>query len=103
MANKGNKLWTSNRKVNLILESLKGKKTIAPLCREHGVSQFLFYEWKKQFIKSGTTGLKHNGKSVGEDELEKRLAASERKIGELLLKNEILDKAIQAKYSKKKK
>ena len=103
MPNKGKKLWTSNRKAELVLESFKGKKTIAELCREHAISQSLFYEWKKDFIEGGTTGLKHNGKSAAEDELEKRLAASERKIGELLLKNEILDKAVQAKYSKKKK
>ena len=102
MSNKGKKIWTSNRKFELILESYKGRKTISELCRENEISQSLFYEWKKQFIEGGKSGLQHNGHSAAENELEKRLAASERKIGELLLKNEVLDKAVRNKFSKKK-
>lgn len=92
--------WTSGRKLDLILESLKGNRTTAEICRGSGISQSQFHEWKKAFLDAGEQGLRNRGRTDRERDLEDRLRLSERKVGELVMKQEILEMAVD--ISKKK-
>ena len=96
------KRWTAARKAELIVESLKGTKTIAELCREHGISQSQFFEWKKQFVDAGTSALVNGGKSTEVYELEEHLAEAQRKLGEMVIERDIALKAYHSKHAKKK-
>jgi transposase-like protein len=45
--------WTVEEKMAIVLEGLKGQKTLAEICREHGISQALFYRWRDRFLEGG--------------------------------------------------
>ncbi|MBC7362406.1 MAG: transposase [Candidatus Aminicenantes bacterium] len=35
--------WTEEEKMAIVLEGLRGQKSIAEICREHQISQSLYY------------------------------------------------------------
>ena len=35
--------WKVEKKMAMVLEALRGKKSVAEICREHQISQALFY------------------------------------------------------------
>jgi len=49
--------WTVEEKMAIVLEGLKGQKTLAEICREHGIGQALFYRWRDRFLAGGQKGL----------------------------------------------
>lgn len=84
--------WTAKRKAELVVDMLKGVKQMHEVCREHDLKQSTVEQWTKDFIETGTKGLKLRGpdeKVLRESEI-KDLRA---KIGELVLENEILKKS----------
>ena len=95
------KRWTASRKAELIIESFSGKKTSAKLCRQNGISQSTFFQWKKDFISGGTSSLK-NGNGTEKNELSRKLAETERKLGEMVVEKEILQEAVERQFSKNK-
>jgi transposase len=98
--NEKKRRWTSGRKLELIIESFKGKKTVAELCREEGVSQSQFHEWKSMFLESGEQGLRNGGGTDREHDLKNHLRVLERKNSEMLVTIDILEQAVE--MSKKK-
>jgi len=49
--------WTVEEKLEIVLEGLKEKKPIAEICREHQISQTLYYRWRDKFLEAGKKGL----------------------------------------------
>jgi transposase-like protein len=49
--------WTAEEKMAIVLEGIKGLKSVAEICREHQVSQTLFYRWRDRFLEAGQKGL----------------------------------------------
>jgi len=37
----------------IVLEGMKGQKSVAEICREHQISQTLFYRWRDRFLEAG--------------------------------------------------
>ena len=85
----------------MIIESFLSKKTTAELCRQNGIAQSTFFQWKKDFISGGTSSLK-NGNGTEKNELSRKLAETERKLGEMVVEKEILQEAVERQFSKKK-
>ncbi len=50
--------WTANRKAALVLDLLKGKRTLADACREYDLKQSKLEEWMECFVQGGTNRLK---------------------------------------------
>ncbi|WP_281273157.1 transposase [Desulfosoma caldarium] len=84
--------WTANRKREIVLDILKGHKTIVDVAREHDVKQSEIQQWIDTFIAFGTQALKVNPKSAEAVE-QKELKRHREKIGELVLQIEVLKKA----------
>ena len=84
--------WTAQKKQQLVLESLRGNISVSELCRQQGISQSTFYEWKEQFLQGGLEGLSYGGLSAKEKEYRQHIAKLERKLGEVVLENTILKK-----------
>jgi transposase-like protein len=40
-----------------VLEGYKGGRSVAEICREHQISQTLYYRWRDKFLESGKKGL----------------------------------------------
>jgi transposase-like protein len=49
--------WMSEEKMAIVLEGLKGQKPITEICREHQISQTLYYRWRNRFLEAGQKGL----------------------------------------------
>jgi len=86
------KHWTAKRKLEVVLEGLKEKETVGELCRKHGISQSMYYEWRNLLLQKGEDLFRHGGKTQEEAEKERRIAQLERKLGQLALENDLLKK-----------
>lgn len=95
--------WTAKAKMEVVLEGLKGEETIAELCRRHGITQSMYYEWQETMLTAGLEGLTHSGKSSREAELEKQLKQAERTIGRLTMENELYQKKTDWIAARRKK
>ena len=45
--------FSSEEKIRIVLEGLKGEESIAELCRREGISPNLYYNWSKDFLEAG--------------------------------------------------
>ncbi len=49
--------WSVDRKVDLVLQGLLGRRPVTELCREAGVSSTCYYQWRQKFIHAAQAGL----------------------------------------------
>jgi transposase len=47
----------------MVLAGLRNETSVAELCRQYGVSDVMYYKWKKAFLEGGLNGLKGNSKT----------------------------------------
>jgi transposase len=45
--------YSSEEKIRIVLEGLRGEESIAELCRREGISQNLYYSWSREFLDAG--------------------------------------------------
>ncbi len=87
------KKWSPDQKQKIVLAGLKNEMSVAELCRRHGVSDVMYYKWRKTFLDSGLNGLKSNGKATGgEAALQRENEDLKSLIGELTVENRFLKK-----------
>ena len=84
--------WTSKRKADLVLEIIKGHKTVVDAARENDLRQSVIEGWINIFLEFGRQGLKNNAKRV-QSEYEEQIKVQREKIGELVLQIDVLKKA----------
>jgi len=44
---------SSEEKIRIVLEGLRGEDSIAELCRREGLNQNVYYRWSKEFLETG--------------------------------------------------
>jgi len=95
--------FSSEEKIRIVIEGLRGETSIAELCRKEGIAQNLYYRWSKDFMESGKKRL--NGDTMREantsevQELRKENAQLKELVAELLLNNRILKKRMNGEDS----
>ena len=88
---------STEEKIRIVLEGLRGEESIAALCRLEGIAESLYYSWSKDFLEAGkkrlagdtarqattseVTGLKRDARDLKE------------LVAELSLENRLLKKA----------
>ena len=50
---KTRKKYSSEEKIRIVLEGLKGEVSISELCRREGIVSNLYYRWSKDFLEAG--------------------------------------------------
>ncbi len=45
--------FSSEEKIRIVLDGLRGEESIAALCRREGIAQNLYYRWSKDFLEAG--------------------------------------------------
>ena len=45
--------FTSEEKIRIVLEGLRGEESISTLCRREGINPNLYYRWSKGFLEGG--------------------------------------------------
>lgn len=79
------KRWTASRKIEVVLRLLRGESLDA-LSRELGIEVYLLEEWKSKALQGMESGLK----ARTEDPLEAELDKAKKRLGELVMENELL-------------
>ncbi len=76
----------------IVLEGLKGQKSVAEICREHQISQTLFYRWRDRFLEGGHKNLMDGGRAGEADTLRAEIEKLQRIIGRQTIAIEALKK-----------
>jgi transposase len=50
---KTRKLYSSEQKILIVMEALRGEESVAAICRKHGIVESVFYKWNKEFLEAG--------------------------------------------------
>ena len=95
--------FSSEEKIRIVIDGLRGEISIAELCRREGIAQNLYYRWSKDFMESGKKRL--SGDTVREantsevQSLKKENTQLKMVVAELLLNNRILKKNMNGEDS----
>jgi transposase len=54
--------YTTEEKIRIVIEELRGEQSIAELCRREGIAESLYYSWSKEFMEAGKARLAGNTK-----------------------------------------
>ena len=83
--------YTAEQIIKILDQAQKGDKTIAVICREHGIAEATFYRWRNAY----------GGMALPEaqrlKELEKENARLKRLLAERLLENDLLKELLEKK------
>jgi transposase len=89
---------STEEKIRIVLEGLRGEMSIAELCRREGINSNLYYRWSKDFLEAGKRRLA--GDTVREantDEvsgLKQENNDLKQAVAELYLRNDWLKKSL---------
>ncbi|HCJ23117.1 MAG TPA: IS3 family transposase [Erythrobacter sp.] len=88
--------FSSEDKIRIVLEGLRGDDSIAELCRKEGIAQSLYYTWSKEFMEAGKRRLAGDtARAATTDEVrDLRREARDLKecVADLILENRLLKK-----------
>lgn len=57
--------WTVEAKMAIVMEGIKERRSVADICREHKISQTLYYRWRDKFLEGGKKGLVNGASDDG--------------------------------------
>lgn len=93
MARKRRK-FSSEFKLDTVVEGMRGEKTIAQLCRERDITESLYYTWRDNFKERALEIFEDQRKRrEADDSKDARIAELERMVGRLTMEVEVLKKA----------
>ena len=61
---KTRRTYSSEEKIRIIIDGIRGETSVAELCRREGIAQTLYYKWSKDFMEAGKRRL--NGDTMRE-------------------------------------
>jgi transposase len=95
---KTRRLYSSEEKIRIVLEGLRGEESIATLCRREGIAESLYYSWSKEFLEAGKKRLAGDTARHATSNEVKSLRAEARDLKEALaeqmLENRLLKKSM---------
>ncbi len=47
------RVFSSEEKIKIVLEGLRGEESVAALCRRYGIHENNYYNWSKEFLEAG--------------------------------------------------
>lgn len=83
--------FTAEFKAQVVMAVLTGDKTVAAVCRQHQLSDTVFYRWKADLL-AGLPGIFESDPQLAVAEA--RIAELERLVGRLTLELEVSKKAL---------
>jgi transposase len=86
--------WTAKQKIAIVLAGLRGDRSVKEVCREHQISDTLYYSWRDKLLEGGLEALAGKEDRQGERELRRKVAELERALGRKTYELEIAGKAL---------
>jgi len=94
------KRYSSEEKIRIVLEGLRGEYSIAELCRREGIAQGLYYKWSKEFLEAGKRRLsgdtERQATSSEVKDLRREMSDLKEALADVLLENRLLKKSMIA-------
>jgi transposase-like protein len=87
--------WTAQQKIEIVLAGLRGERSVKEVCREHAISETLYYGWREKLLEGGRETLAGKEERAGERELRRRVAELERALGRKTYELEIAGKLLR--------
>jgi transposase len=90
--------FSSEEKIRIVLDGLRGEASIAEICRKEGIVPNLYYRWSKDFLEAGKKRLQ--GDTIREansgevNDLRQENEQLKQLVAELSLKNRVLKKSL---------
>ena len=90
--------YSSEEKIRVVLEGLRGEDSIAELCRHEGINSNVYYRWPKEFLEAGKKRLSGDTAREATSEEVKDLraesAALKEALAEQVMENRLLRKSV---------
>ena len=90
--------FSSDEKIKIVLEGMRGEDTISAICRKHGIHVNNYFKWSKEFIEAGKRRL--SGDTLREatrdevTDLRRMNDLLKRELGEMYVENKELKKTL---------
>lgn len=95
---KTNRIYSSEEKIRIVIEGMRGEETIAAICRKYNINDSLYYKWSKDFMEAGKKRLngdtERNATSDEVAHLKQQNNDLKKAIADLYLQNETLKKSL---------
>ena len=96
------KKWTGAAKFEIVLQVLKGEKTLHDVCRQYEVAPSQVHSWRKEFLEKGSLIFGKSDKAdCAYEEMAQQQKVLYEMIGQLTMERDFLKKA-WGKYQKQK-
>jgi transposase len=90
--------FSTDEKIRIVLEGLKGEASIVEICRREGIVPNLYYRWSKDFLEAGKKRLKGDTEREANTsevvQLRQENEHLKQLVAELSLKNRFLKKSL---------
>jgi transposase len=90
--------YSSEDKIRIVLEGLRGETSIAELCRREGINPNVYYRWSKDFLEAGKKRLEGDTVREANSDQVKSLREENNQlknvVADLFLKNRVLKKSL---------
>ena len=87
--------WTAEQKIEIVLAGLRSDRSVREVCREHAISETLFYGWRDQLLEAGRERFAGKEERSGERELRRKIRELERALGRKTYELEIAGEALR--------
>ena len=77
--------WSSQQKLQIVLEGLSGNIEISKLCSTYQIAQTQYYQWRDQLLKHGHQAFETKNQTKKEQHLEQEVQKMRRIIGDLTI------------------
>ena len=92
------KIHSTEEKIRIVPEVLRGEHSIAELCRREGIAQSLYYKWSKEFLEAGKKRLagdtERQATSGEVKDLRREMSDLKEALADVLLENRLLKKSM---------
>ena len=87
--------FSPQQKLELVMASWRGERSIAELCREHDISESLLRRWRDQMVEAGAERFTDGQDRSIQAEQRRRIAELERALGKKTYELEISGKLLR--------
>ena len=87
--------WTAQQKLGIVLAGMRGDRPVRDVCREHAISETLYYGWRDKILEAGREALAGKGERSGERELRRKIGELERALGRKTYELELAGKLLR--------
>ena len=95
--------FSSEEKIRIVIEGLRGEDSIAAICRREGINPNLYYRWSKDFLEAGKKRLQgdtqREANTVEVGKLRRENTDLKMLVAELFLESRLIKKSLNGSGS----